>query len=275
MKAYSLIRQAPPYRREAFESGLKACGFDVRAARPTPQNPCDVFLIWNRYWDNDITATEHEKRGGRVLVAENGYLGMDWKDRRRYALALHGHNGSGQWPSSGVPLPAGAELGSRFAELGYALAPWRTQHSAPSTQHILVCPNRAFGMKGLAMPPNWANDVIRRLRMVTKRPIRLRAHPGNDVPKVPLERDLENCWAVVIWASSAGVHALRHGVPVICESPWWICKQAAGASLAQIENPPMDAAARLDAFQRLAWAQWHLEEITSGLAFRHLLQLKG
>jgi hypothetical protein len=251
-----MIRESPVYRREAFVRGLRACGFDVQLRPPSPNvEPDDALVIWNRYGHYHDVASQVQKAGGQVIVAENAYVGVDRADRRRYALANGGHNGSGAWPHGGP---------ERWESLGIALKAWRTDG-----EHILVAPNRSFGMPGFIMPPNWERDVVTRLRRVTQRPIRVRPHPGNGPPKKPLIEDLVGAWAVVIWSSSVGCEALIEGIPVFCEAPWWVAKGAAIPSIKNIDNP--DLPDRMPAFQRLAWAQWSVEEIESGEPFHHLL----
>jgi hypothetical protein len=257
--AYNLTRREVHYRHECFSKGLAHAGYQVHTTRPEKCNPGDVLLIWNRYGEYHDLAVKFEKLGGTVVVAENGYLGKDENGQQRYALARHAHNGRGQWEIGGP---------ERFAELGIELQPWRE-----AGDHILVCPNRSFGMPGMIMPPDWTNDVVRRLKKLTQREIRVRPHPGNSLPKKPLEDDLAGAHAVVIWASSAGVHALVAGIPVICESPYWICKEA-GDVIESIERPAFwgRGRGRGEVLQELAWAQWTLAEIESGHAFDHLLR---
>lgn len=266
-RAYIEIRHAPHYRRDAFVAGLRVAGFLVQESLPTqPPAPDDVLVIWNRYSDKEVAADKWEKQGGQVLVAENGYCGRDAQGRQHYALALHGHNGSGQWYEGGP---------ERWDALGIALQPWRERGET-----VLVCPNRNFGMRGLAMPYGWEKDIVARLRKRTSRPIRVRPHPNGSAPSRPLADDLNDAHCVVIWSSSCGVHALIAGVPVVAESPWWICKSAALDDLKYIDslNGPgpwenMGAiVTRRQALQRLAWAQWTIEEIADGTAFSHLLR---
>lgn len=268
-KAHCLIRPQPVYRREAFMAGLAAAGYDVRTGAPGAIEGGDVVVMWNRYAENHALALRYEAAGAVVLIAENGYLGRGGVSphatdpREWYALAIGGHNGSGTWPSGGP---------ERWNALDIELQPWRTQGA-----HILVCPNRSFGRPDLIMPPRWAENVAKRLAAVTLREIRIRPHPGNYPAKVPLAQDLAQAWACVIWTSSAGVHALIAGVPVICEGPFWICKHAAFTRLwaelddAQAADRWCSAALRQRALERLAWAQWHVDEIARGDCFRHLL----
>jgi hypothetical protein len=268
LKAYCLIRSQPHYRHEAFIAGLKAAGYTVIHQAVGKVEPGDVLVIWNRYGSNEQLADQFEARGGRVLVAENGYIGRDAQGRQHYAIAEHGHNGSGRWPAGDA---------QRWAGLNVELKPWRGDGS-----HVLLCPNRPFGMRGFEMPVHWVNDTLTALRQYTRRPIRVRPHPGNwqaQAPQTPLADDLANAWAVVIWASSAGVHALAAGIPVICTAPHWICKDAAfdgvNALAGDMDSPFLRmgmTATRQAAFERLAWAQWTVDEIAAGVPFVHLLQ---
>lgn len=265
-RAFCLIRSEPHYRRDAFMSGLNAAGYDARTDAPAGVYPGDVLVIWNRYGATHEAATRFESAGGTVIVAENGYVKGRHDGGDYYALALHAHNGRGDWPAGD---------GSRWEALGIELKPWRT-----NGEHILVAANRSFGQPGSVMPANWPDDVAARLRKLTDREVRVRLHPGNHKPQVPLERDLENAWACVVWSSSAGVKALIEGVPVICEAPYWVCKSAAGAyvdsdmplSSARLERQFAAYTARLSALRRLAWAQWSIAEIASGEPFHHLFR---
>ena len=263
-RAYCALKTRPHYRHEAFHAGLQAAGFHVETRLPSaPPAPGDILVIWNRYSCDEQTADKWEAQGGTVLVAENGYIGQDGAGQQYYALARHGHNGSGSWFCGGP---------ERWDRLGIELKPWRERG-----EHVLVCPNRSFGPKGFAMPYGWDKSIIDELRRVTRRPIRLRPHPQNSTPARPLAEDLNNAWAVVIWASSAGVHALVAGVPVISLAPYWICRTAALDDLRGIEGilgGELRAAAstlRLLNMQRLAWAQWTIEEIAAGEPFGYLL----
>lgn len=254
--AYCLIRSDPVYRRGAFERGLRSCGFSLsQSVRIDKVGQEDVLVIWNRYGQMHVLAERFERLGGRVVVAENAYVGLDRKDRRRYALALGGHNGSGTWRVGD---------GRRWQSLGLKIEPYKL-----GGEHILVCPNRSFGMPGFIMPPNWAEEAAARLRKATTRPVRIRPHPGNGEPKKPLEEDLRGAWACVIWASSAGCEALLRGIPVFSEAPFWILRGAAERDIRTINSP--EYLERLWCFESLAWAQWDLGEIESGEAFQHLL----
>lgn len=265
--AYNLTRREIHYRHDAFSAGLRAAGYEVRSGNAALGAPGDVLLIWNRYGPYHDIATRFEARGGTVIVAENGYLGPGgvsphaMNPREWYALGRGAHNDAGAVPEGGP---------ERWEALGVDLKPWRTEGG-----HVLVCPNRSFGIPERMMPPNWPSDVCNRLRKLTQREVRLRPHPGNGPAKKPLAEDLAGAWACVIWSSSAGVHALIAGVPVICEAPYWIAKGAADKYLECVEKVDDRGGlqTREAAMRRLAWGQWHLSEVESGEPFARLIAL--
>lgn len=258
-RAYCLIRAEPVYRREAFINGLRARGFEVTTGRP-PAGPAhnDVLLIWNRYGEMHDLASQFEAAGGQVIVAENGFLGVDRRDRRIYAIADGAHNGAGFWH-------VGSE--DRFSALKVSLAPWRKAGT-----HVLIAPNREFGMPGMIQPNMFAEHMVRQLQTVTKRPIKVRPHPGNNPPKIPLAADLVDCWAVVIWSSSVGVESLVNGIPVFCMAPHWIARGSTFQNLKMIDNPPLETVDREKSMRALAWAQWTVDEIAAGVPFAHLCE---
>jgi hypothetical protein len=255
-RAFCLIRSEPVYRRHGFVEGLRRCGYDVKdhVVDRNDFHPGDLLVIWNRYWENHALANIAEAKGATVIVAENAYVANDRSQRTRYALALHGHNGIGDWHCGGP---------ERWEALGIELKPWRV-----FGDHVLICPNRSFGMPGYIMPVNWAEKAYIELQHITRRPLRIRPHPGNEPARKPLSQDLKGAWAVVVWSSSAGVEALIEGIPVICMAPRWIAKSAAGETLKSVVEPALID--RLPALHRLAWAQWHIEEIESGAPFQYL-----
>jgi hypothetical protein len=69
------------------------------------------------------------------------------------------------------------------------------------------------------------------------------------------------------------VHALVQGIPVHAGAPHWIC-DSASLKLDELLKPAhlTQEALRLWALQRMAWAQWTVDEIASGVPFDHLLR---
>lgn len=230
------IRREPYYRSDAITQGMKRLGFEiVPHARPAPGN---VLVLWNRKAGRDDTdATAMEAAGGKVLVIENGYLQK--VDKTMYAVSLSEHHTGG---------PVGDT--DRFGPLGFDL---RHQEAAPFG-FVLVCGQRGIGSPTMASPPQWAEKhagSLRRRGLTT----RVRPHPGNRAPSVPLKADLMGAGACHVWSSNAGVLARVLGYPVTSWAPHWIC-----------EGP------REAAMQRMAWSQWSVPELATGEPFARLLQ---
>lgn len=256
-KALCLLKETPNYRAAAFKAGLEAAGYKVQSTiqKPTPE---DVLVIWNRGASNHREAVRFEEAGARVIVAENGYCGRDEEDRQYYAMALDGHNGSGRWY-------IGEE--DRFSKLGLTPAPYRLHG-----RYILVCGQRGIGSREMRSPGGWHDQVAENLTKIGYT-VKVRKHPGQKPPETPLEEDLRDARACVIWASGSGVKALLMGVPVLYAAPHWICEGAAGR-LNEIDrlDRHIDDERRRRALHRMAWGQWSVAEIEAGIPFRYLLE---
>lgn len=238
------LRKEPAYRREAFVSGLKRVGYSAVCMNKTdhwqPKGPQDLLVVWNlKRGRDEEDAKTWEKRGGTVIVTENAYLQK--VDKSSYAISTHGHNGSGWFPVSDE---------DRFNKLGYEIKPWRVA----AGMH-LVCGQRGIGSALMASPPQWGEKLVKKLVHA-----RLRPHPGNFKPKVPLLTDLEHVGVCHVWSSSAGIVALLEGVSTTHLAPHWICEGAGG--------PLNDA--REAALNRMAHSQWSVAEIESGEPFARM-----
>lgn len=258
-RALVLLKPSPHYRRDSFVAGLKRIGFTVDPARLERPEPGDVLVTWNLTGGLEAMAQRYKAAGARVLVAENAYLSPP--DKPMYALSLGGHNGAGTFPAGGP---------ERWQALGIQPKPWRE-----GGKHILVCAQRGIGSREMASPHAWHQKMAEKLQTVTRRPIRVRNHPGNRASGAPsLAHDLRDAHACVIWASAAGVRALVEGVPVFYAAPHWICGHAAMRikHAHDLEQQLVSDADRLAALQRMAWGQWTPEEIATGEPLRRLLE---
>lgn len=246
----------PTARGAAFSSGLEACGFRV-IEEPVPQpSPQDVLVIWNRMQRSEAFARRYELHGARVIVAENGYLGREWRGRVWYALSLWHHNGMGQWPDGGP---------ERWESWSVPLEPWRE-----GGEEIVILAQRGIGHPSVAQPRGWPEQAAAKLRKSGRR-VRIRVHPGerNMARATPLDVELAKAFAVATWGSGAALKAILMGVPVFYAFPHWIGGLAAKFGFDELEPFRGD---RLPMLRRLAWAQWNLDEIRNGEAFRWLLR---
>lgn len=257
MKACVLIRDLPPYRRKSFVNGLKALGYDVsNKIDPSPDN---VLVIWNRYTSTDHVAKQYEVVNGKVIVAENGYLGREWRGQHWYSLALNRHNGAGQW-NVGSP--------SRWDDLNVPLLPWRQDG-----KEIVVLATRHIGVKGVAEPVGWSLSVAQKLRDKLHMPVRVRMHPGENISKFkPLQEDLKDAEFVVSWGSGAALKALAWGIPSVHGMKNWIGAYASNFIDQVLNGLKPDNDERLGMFRNLAWAMWTTDEIVTGEPFKWLLK---
>lgn len=226
------------YRRLAIEDGLKRNGYVI--GNGVPKSAQDLLVLWNRKAGrDDQEAALWEKRGGTVLVVENAFLQK--VDKSAYAFSISEHH-------RGL-LKTGTE--DRFSRLGFEIKPWR---AAPGGC-VLVCAQRGIGSPAMASPPQWAEKLAAKL---TQRgtPARVRPHPGNHAPKVPIERDLEGVAECHVWSSSAGIRALIEGIPVTHAAPYWICTHGL----------------RETALQYMAHSQFSVAEIENGEPFARVLE---
>lgn len=262
MKAICKIKLEPHYRRAAFEAGLRSVGYElVDNAAPTDRR--DLLVIWNRQHGEEGLADTWERSGGSVLVCENGYVGRDDADRQLYAMSMHGHNGSGWFPYDVDE--------DRLTLLHVELKPWQVRDGG----HVLICAQRGIGSRTMASPSNWHEATKQRLRAMGFKDIRVRLHPGRFEPARTLEEDLADASLCVIWSSSSGVRSLAAGIPTVYCAPHWILAGAAGRGLEAVFDPPRDSLARLEAFRRMAHAQWRVEEIEAGVPFARMLARLG
>lgn len=245
MRALNLLRSALHYRKDAFNEGLSSAGFRIAEAISAPK-PEDVLVIWNRYAWFAEEAWRFERAGARVIVAENGYLGKDWLGDTWYALSLGHHSGAGHWKVGSA---------ARWDALGVELSPWR------DGREVVVLGQRGIGEDGIASPRGWGEDIAQKLGA------RVRPHPGTG-PRKPLAEDLKDASCVVTWHSGAALSALLMGVPVFYGFKRWIGAEA-GRHVSEFAQGPRHGD-RLSMFRKLIWAQWRLEEIRSGEAFKHL-----
>ncbi len=244
-----MLRAGGTYKRPAFETGLRAAGYDLSDRHLRNPNLGDVLVLWNRTRGFEGVAALYEQQGATVLIVENGYLQAGRE--KTFAMALGKHNGAGTWMPGHEP---------RFP---IETRPWRR-----TGRDILLLPQRGIGSPGVAMPRNWLTQTKRQIATMTDRPIRVRIHPGP--ADKPLAPDLVDVWACVTWGSGAGIKAIQAGVPVFHDMPEWIGGFAA-RSLRQADIEKPFVGDRAEMLRQISWAMWRESEVASGAAFRHLL----
>lgn len=253
--AYVHLREDPHYRRLAFINGFARLGYIVVQGQPQkPISERDVCVIWNKTPRSRLTFEAARAAGAACIVAENGYAGLDDQGHRPYALALDGHCGSGRWY-------VGDE--SRLEALNLPFQPPRE----PTGNRVLIVGQRGIGCPLMRSPHNFVDD---RVSILTKRgwDCLVRPHPGMKAPERLLDDDLAQVDQVAVWSSNVATQALIQGLPVFYGAPAIITAGAAKRTTA-----PFTEGERRIAFQRLAWAQWFIDEIENGAALQTLIDV--
>jgi hypothetical protein len=138
-------------------------------------------------------------------------------------------------------------------------------------------------MRGLDVI-EWMNSTILEIRKYSKRPIVVRAHPGDKkiggYLKVnhkavslsvnsDLRDDLRNAWATIVYNSSPSVASIIEGVPAFLTDPQPQHSQSvavANTDISRIEDPIM--VDRQTWVERLSMCHWNFDELKSGKAWQ-------
>lgn len=259
-QALCLVRSLPHYRLDAFTRALEINGFRVVTnLKDYSMRQGDLLVSWNRYGTGDRMATAFEKAGNPVIIAENSYIDMRGT-KKAFALSLNHHNGAGRWPEGD---------GDRLNLLDIEIKPWIDRG-----KFILILPQRGIGPSGVAMPRNWGEHTRVKVKTRSRLPVKIRRHPGNQKNPPALETDFRKAHCAVTWASGAGIKALIAGIPVFYEFKDWIGGPAACFTTKEINHDrPADLMGdRVKMLKRLAWAQWTVQELMSGMPIRFLLE---
>lgn len=164
-------------------------------------------------------------------------------------------------------------------DIGFNLKPWRDKGD-----HILICLQRNKGWSmGQLDVMEWCKSIIDTLKMITDRPIVVRAHPGDGkareylhlnypnvrISKNPtIQEDFKNAWAVITYNSSPGVAAAIEGIPVFVTDPTPQKSQAfeiANTKLLDIENPAMPDRQRW--IEGICMSHFSFTELRQGIAW--------
>lgn len=153
---------------------------------------------------------------------------------------------------------------ARFRRFPISIQPWRK-----NGRHIVVVEQSAHHLGISGAGAGWLQDVCRRLRASTDRPLLIRRWTADKrVAASSLPDALRGAWALVTHTSAAANEALLAGVPVFITGRCAASPMASGG-IEKIEQP-----IRPDGRERWAsWLlsnQWTLDEIRSGFSWRML-----
>jgi len=163
-----------------------------------------------------------------------------------------------------------------------------------SGKHILICAQRDKGWSmGQLSLDLWLIKTCNEIRKHTDRPIIVRLHPkdnqtnrraGNIAKSLAqfknvrlsgnrdsIEKDLQNCWAVVNHNSSSIVGPIIQGYHAfITDSSTSQCAEVAHLGFDKIETPTLFD--RQKWLERISMCHWKFSELQDGTAWRHMRQ---
>jgi hypothetical protein len=281
-----------PQILDYFCQGVTAIGDNAVAHHGLTVLPCDVALIQGFVHEHGKSAPHLQLRQHAVdlqkkmnkrslIVDSNLFLYSDKSNPLHYLR----YSFDGVFPTTGFYFDRDVDP-SRWTQiskdLGIGLKPWRTHGN-----HILICLQRNGGwsMRGLDVI-EWMNSTILEIRKYSRRPIIVRAHPGDKKigkylkvnhksavlsVNADLKEDLINAWATVVYNSSPSVASVIEGVPAFLTDPEPKHSQSyavANTELHHIENPILPE--RQHWLERLAMCHWNFAELKSGEAWNFL-----
>jgi len=205
----------------------------------------------------------YKNAGRRVLILEKGYL----RREHYYAAGWNDLNGRADFMNQDSPS-------DRFNELRLELRPYQNRPDGPvvvmgqvpwdaSVQHT-----EHFA---------WLAEVCNEL-LLQNIPVIVRPHPlalaatpwimGTERSEGPLADVLQEARAVVTFNSNTGVDALLAGIPTFSFDRGSMVWEVSSSDLAQLNDPTLYS--REQWADNLAYAQWSLSEMSSGLTWAHL-----
>lgn len=159
-------------------------------------------------------------------------------------------------------------------------------------KHILICAQREGGWSmGKLSLDNWLIATCKEIRKYSDRPIRVRLHPKDNATnrraseisrllrqvnlavvstnRDSLQKDLQNCWAVVNHNSSSIVGPIIQGYhSFITDSKTSQCAEVSNYGFEKIESPQVFDRQRW--LERISMFHWNFEELEDGTAWRHM-----
>lgn len=153
---------------------------------------------------------------------------------------------------------------ARLNALGIWPAPWRRDG-----RHVVVVEQSPHFLGISDAGEGWLERTVAEIGRHTDRPVRVRAWSRDKAgAAATLAADLEGAWALVTHSSAAAVEAVLAGVPAYVSAPCAATPMAL-SDISRIEDParPDD---RAPWAAGLAGAQWTVDELKSGLAWRRI-----
>ena len=260
MKATVFVNRSGPHQilwGGAFSQGLVKHGiYSEIVERGQHDNGADIVAMWSVR--NRPAIELARQRGAAVVILEAGYI-----ERTKYtSLSLGGGlNGRGRF------VPA-ADNGERFNRLwSHHLKPWKS-----GNDYALICGQVPGDMavEGVDLVRVYT-DAASECRALGFEPV-FRPHPkgGMNLPGVrsldgTLQEAFDGAAFAITWNSNSGVDAALAGVPVVALDEGSMVWEIAAHEVCKPSAPDRSQWAA-----DIAWKQWAVDEMASGLAWDHL-----
>ena len=234
---------------------------------------CDVMVIFGLV--KRVFAKSHAKgelirrHRGPVIVVERGYLRRD----EYWSVGIGGINGRADFANRAMPP-------DRFDALGIELMPWHEDGD-----YVLVCGQVPWDVAVQDVDHiAWCRNQVK-AAIALGFPVRFRPHPyavkrgvdygvGCEVSTASLEDDLAGARIVVTFNSNSGVDAIVAGRHVTAHDRgsmvWPLVPTFIEDALTRKTWPNREQWAA-----NIAYAQWTLDEMREGLAWRHISKALG
>ena len=276
--------------REAIRKGLDRRGYptSLRSLEDPGLDDWDVAAVWGFRPPIPEYVSKWVSAGRRVFVCELGHLRRakarfhpDGRFERLHDQDAYYQFGIGKLNWLPPPLSC---LSDRFDALAIdrATCPQQTGDMVLIAGQTVGDASHNVGFRDMVA---WTGKTVEAVRSSTSRKLAFRPHPkqalsikdgplvrpiGVDEYRNPvnqLSNDLKDSWAMVTICSTSGQEALLSGIPVFCE-PWAIYSEVANMDLRKLDSPEWKDTS--DYFNRLAYAQWTILEISDGIPFEFL-----
>ena len=240
--------------------------------------PSDIAVVFGVHkskvpvsWPRGEIFRQQRQNKLDVIVLETGYINRGAGETHHYAAGFNGLNGRADFKNKGMPSDRSDKL--RKASLLHCLN-WKVDG-----EKIILCGQVPWDASvDHSDHVQWLKKTAGKIQSVTERTIVFRPHPLATLPPLEgceystekLEYDLEDAHCVVTFNSNSGVEALIRGVPVIACDEGSMAWSIVGSDLRLVETPKHPDRAQW--LNDLSYAQWSLEEMRSGEAWRHLLR---
>lgn len=247
----------------AMALGLSEIGVDSKIVSYPHELDTRYVAVWG--WRQ---GKELRERGHDVLVMERGYIG----DRFKYtSLGWNGLNGYATFPSYEY------DAGNRFRDHGGIIKPWSKEGHYTL---IMGQVRNDASLKGLDLT-SWYQDIADSIRKERQIDVRFRPHPESvrrggytNIPGIEnisgsLEEALSGSLFTVAYNSNSCLDSILAGKPCLAGDKgtmaWDLCMRG----IKKISYPERESTVH-----RIAWTQWTLGEIASGLPLKKIMEMK-